>query len=66
MTAPTTYELLRHLADSWGLLVMTLIFLGLCAWPFRPGARSANETAARMILADDDLRDVEFGGTENG
>ncbi|MBC2652179.1 cbb3-type cytochrome c oxidase subunit 3 [Novosphingobium flavum] len=61
MSAPTTYELLRHLADSWGLLAMTLIFLGLCAWPFRPGARSANETAARMILHDDD-----FGGTDNG
>lgn len=61
MTAGTSYELLRHLADSWGLLMMTLIFLGLCAWPFRPGARDVNEAAARMILQDDD-----FGGEDNG
>ena len=61
MTTHSTYELMRHLADSWGLLVMTLVFLGLCAWPFRPGARSANDTAARMILQDD-----EFGGNDNG
>lgn len=61
MSTHSTYELMRHLADSWGLLVMTLVFLGLCAWPFRPGARSANDTAARMILQDD-----EFGGNDNG
>ena len=61
MSTHSTYELLRHMADSWGLLVMALIFVGLCAWPFRPGARSANEAAARMILQDD-----EFGGTDNG
>lgn len=61
MSTHSTYELLRHLADSWGLLVMTLIFLGLCAWPFRPGARTTNDDAARMILQDD-----EFGGNDNG
>lgn len=61
MSANSTYELLRHLADSWGLLIMALIFLGLCAWPFRPGGRGANETAATMILRDDD-----FGGDDNG
>lgn len=61
MSTHSTYELLRHLADSWGLLVMTLIFLGLCAWPFRPGARTMNDAAARMILQDD-----EFGGNDNG
>lgn len=61
MSTASTYELLRHLADSWGLLVMALIFVGLCAWPFRPGARRANEAAATMILNDD-----EFGGNDNG
>ncbi len=48
------YDFLRHLADSWGLVAMTVIFLGLCAWPFRPGARDANEAAATMIFEDDD------------
>lgn len=54
MTAPhSTYETLRHFADSWGLLAMALTFLALAAWPFRPGARSANEAAKTMIFKDD-------------
>ena len=48
------YDILRHLADSWGLVVMSAVFLGLCAWPFRPGARHANEAAATMIFEDED------------
>ena len=48
------YDTLRHLADSWGLIAMTVTFLGLCAWPFRPGAREANRSAATMIFEDED------------
>jgi len=48
------YDTLRHLADSWGLVVMSAVFLGLCAWPFRPGARPANDAAATMIFEDED------------
>ena len=47
------YNDLRHFADSWGLLVMTLIFLTLIAWPFRKGARRRSEEAANMIFKDD-------------
>lgn len=55
MTNPhSTYETLRHLADSWGLIAMGVVFLVLCAWPFRPGNRDANETAANMIFEEDD------------
>jgi cytochrome c oxidase cbb3-type subunit 4 len=50
----STYEALRQLADSWALLAMAAIFVGLAAWPFRPGARNANETAATMIFESDD------------
>lgn len=49
-----TYNTLRHLADSWGLAVMVIVFLGLCAWPFRPGARDRNDSAANLIFKDDD------------
>jgi len=49
-----SYDELRHLADSWGLLVMVLLFLGLVAWPFRKGARQHNDQAATMIFKDDD------------
>jgi cytochrome c oxidase cbb3-type subunit 4 len=52
-TPHSTYETLRHFADSWGLLAMALTFLALAAWPFRPGARSANEAAKTMIFKDD-------------
>lgn len=52
--APSTYEAMRHFADSWGLLIMTLLFVGLAAWPFRPGARDNNLRAATMIFDEDD------------
>jgi len=48
----TDYETLRHFADSYGLVVTMLLFLALCAWPFRPGARDRNFRAARSILED--------------
>lgn len=54
MSVHSTYETLRHFADSWGLLTMAVLFVGLCAWPFRPGARNDNDTAAHMIFQGDD------------
>lgn len=53
MSAHSTYDMLRHLADSWGLLVMLLLFLGLIAWPFRPEARKHNRDAADVIFKDE-------------
>ncbi|MFC3213500.1 MULTISPECIES: cbb3-type cytochrome c oxidase subunit 3 [Novosphingobium] len=53
MSTHSTYDLLRHFADSWGLLVMLVIFLVLAAWPLRPGQRGRNETAATMIFKDE-------------
>jgi cytochrome c oxidase cbb3-type subunit 4 len=50
----STYETLRHLADSWGLLVMLLVFVTLALWPFRPGAAASNHNAAGVIFKDDD------------
>ena len=35
----STYDTLRHFADSWGLLFLTLVFLGVFIWVLRPGAR---------------------------
>jgi cytochrome c oxidase cbb3-type subunit IV len=48
----STYEFLRHMADSWGLVMMTVVFLTLALWPFRPGARAHNDRAATMIFED--------------
>jgi cytochrome c oxidase cbb3-type subunit 4 len=50
----STYETLRHFADSWGLAAMVVVFLVLVLWPFRPGAREDNEAAANMIFKGDD------------
>ncbi len=49
----SAYDTLRHFADSWALLLMLGIFLGLCFWPFRPGADARNREAATMIFKDD-------------
>ena len=48
------YTFLRHLADSWFLLGMTLGFLGICLWAFRPGSRRTHEDIATSIFRNDD------------
>ncbi|MFT3972745.1 MAG: cbb3-type cytochrome c oxidase subunit 3 [Amaricoccus sp.] len=48
------YTLLRHLADSWGLLSMVVFFGGITLWIFRPGARSVQSEAAMQIFRNDD------------
>ncbi len=54
MSQHSTYEALRHFADSWGLLAMVLTFAVLASWPFRPGAKDRNKDAADMIFKDHD------------
>jgi len=49
-----TYQALRQFADSWGLVAMTISFVVLCAWPFRPGGRKNSDEAATMIFEEDD------------
>lgn len=55
------YDQLRHLADSYGLIALVLLFLGLCLWVFRPGARKRNREAARSIFKDDDIEGRDDG-----
>ncbi|MBI1181278.1 MAG: CcoQ/FixQ family Cbb3-type cytochrome c oxidase assembly chaperone [Alphaproteobacteria bacterium] len=47
------YHQLRHLADSWGLVYLTVIFVGVVAFLFRPGAKKTYDRAARMPLDED-------------
>lgn len=47
------YNSLRHLADSWGLLAMTMLFVGLVLWALRPGAKALHDDAAHMIFRSD-------------
>ncbi|PKB25513.1 cytochrome c oxidase cbb3-type subunit 4 [Novosphingobium kunmingense] len=48
------YESLRHFADSIGLAVMVVLFLGLCLWPFLPGKKATNQRMAQSIFEGDD------------
>ncbi len=48
------YNDLRHLADSWGLVAMGILFLILILWPFRKGASRRNHDAAHIIFRDDE------------
>lgn len=50
----TDYETLRQLADTAGLAVMAVIFVGLCAWPFLPGRKATNRRMANSIFEGDD------------
>jgi cytochrome c oxidase cbb3-type subunit 4 len=46
------YDMLRHFADSWGLLYMMAIFLAVIFFLLRPGARANAVAAARIPLED--------------
>ncbi len=48
-----SYDALRHFADSYGLVFMGLVFLGLIGWTFRKGARRDLDRAATMIFDED-------------
>lgn len=48
-----TYSFLRELADSWALLVLTVIFVGVAVWVFRPGSRAIHDDAANVIFKHD-------------
>lgn len=48
-----TYTAMRAFADSWALLIMTLFFVGVVIFAFRPGSRSAATRAADIPFKDD-------------
>jgi cytochrome c oxidase cbb3-type subunit 4 len=48
------YEALRGFAGSWGLLLLVAAFGVMLVWVFRPGARKAQDEAARQIFRNED------------
>lgn len=48
-----TYTAMRHFADVWGLLAMTIFFVGVILFTFRPGGRKSAENAAQIPLKED-------------
>lgn len=48
-----TYTILRQFADSWVLLALTLFFLGVVLWAFRPGSKATHAEAAGIPFRND-------------
>ena len=47
------YETLRQMADSWGLLYLVLVFVGVVLFTFRPSAKRRYDAAAKIPLKED-------------
>lgn len=51
------YDALRHAADSWGLLFLTIVFLFAVWRAFRPSARALHEEARQIPFRDESASD---------
>ncbi|MCB1452802.1 MAG: cbb3-type cytochrome c oxidase subunit 3 [Rhizobiaceae bacterium] len=47
------YHTMREFADSWVLLAMTVFFVGVVIFAFRPGSKKNADDAAQIPLKDD-------------
>ena len=47
------YSTFRQLADSWGLLYLFLLFVGVIIFTFRPGSKKTAEEVAKIPLKED-------------
>ena len=48
------YQSMRTFADSWGLLYMFLVFVGIVFWAFRPGSKRLSEDAAQIPFRENE------------
>ena len=48
------YETLRHLADSYGLVMIFALYLVLCGWSFLPNSKARVEQAKHSIFEEDE------------
>ncbi|MEX5727725.1 cytochrome c oxidase cbb3-type subunit 4 [Rhodovulum iodosum] len=49
-----TYSAMRHFADSWALLALTVFFVGVVVWVFRPGSTPQHRDSANIPFRHDD------------
>ena len=47
------YSFLRQLADSWVLLALFLVFIGVVLFVWRPGSRRLHRDAAESIFRNE-------------
>ena len=43
-----TYSILREFADSWGLLGLFLVFVGVVLYTLRPGSKKVHDDSAQI------------------
>ena len=48
-----TYSLLRAIADSWVLLALVAVFIGVILFVWRPGSRTVQRDAATSIFRNE-------------
>ena len=49
----SNYDLLREFADSWGLLMMVVLFVGGILFTFRPGSARLHKEMAILPLRNE-------------
>ena len=49
----STYETMRHFADSWAMLAMLIFFAGTILMVFLPGTKRRANEAAQIPLRED-------------
>ena len=47
------YDTLRHFADTWGLISLALLFVGIVLFVLRPGAKRKYDENAKIPLKED-------------
>ncbi|SMX45069.1 cbb3-type cytochrome c oxidase subunit 3 [Actibacterium lipolyticum] len=48
------YSITRQFADSWALLFLTLFFVGVVVWVFRPGSTPGHKESANIPFQHED------------
>ncbi|MGI9364980.1 MAG: cbb3-type cytochrome oxidase subunit 3 [Rhizobiaceae bacterium] len=48
------YNTFREFSDSWGLVYLFLLFIGVIAFTFRPGSRKVADEIAQIPLKEDE------------
>ena len=48
-----SYDFMRQFADSWGLLYLFALFVGVILFTFRPGSKSKAKQTAESIFKED-------------
>lgn len=48
------YTITRQFADSWALLALFLVFVGVVFWAFRPGSRAVHDDISNIPFRHED------------